>query len=210
MQVDNEIESSLSKAEKETQINRNLIFSDKFVRGIQSLNESRECIRVITEVARKMLEHHNGDKYEDLYFIDAVTNNYRYQDNYHAEVQKVEPTSEMLKMLTENPNIIGIHNHPNSTIPSLDDFHVCKERNYRYGLVFCHNGSIYKYKVVGPLIDISIDCARQIYEKEEYISLTNLQSYEDMKNAHIAHIKELEDNLLNAGVDLSEVLMYER
>lgn len=51
---------------------------------------------------------------------------------------------------------------------------------------------------------------RQIYEKEEYISLTNLQSYEDIKNAHAKHIRELRENLLQAGVDFSEVLAYER
>lgn len=206
----NEFEASLSKEEKETQINRNLIFSEKFVRAIQSLGENRECTRMIIDIARKMLEHHDGDKYEDLYFLDTSNNDYRYQDKYYAEIQKVEPTKAMRKLLLDNVNIIGIHNHPNSTIPSLDDFHVCEERNYKYGLVFCHNGSIYKYKAIGPLSDINIDCARQIYEKAEYISLTNLQLYDDIKNAHIEHIDELRENLLQAGVDFWEVLAYER
>ncbi|MGN0367722.1 MAG: hypothetical protein ACI4EK_02985 [Wujia sp.] len=163
-----EIESSLSKEEKETQINRNLIFSDKFTRAVQSLDESKACIRTIIEIARKMLEHHNGDKYEDLYFIDAISNSYKYQDNYYAEIQKVEPTKEMLKMLVDNPNIIGIHNHPNSTLPSLDDFHVCEERNYRYGLVFCHNGSIYKYKVTDTLKNLKKICCMQALNFRRY------------------------------------------
>lgn len=205
-----ELESSLSKEEKETQINRNLIHSDKFVRAIQSLGEDKECTRMITEYARKMLEHHSGDKHEDLYFIDTVRRVCKYQDNYYKEKQKVEPTKEMLKLLAGNINIIGFHNHPNNTIPSVDDFYVCKERNYKYGLVFCHNGSIYKYKIIGTLIDINIDCARQIYEKEEYISQTTLQSNEDIKNDHVKHIRELIDNLSQAGIEFSEVLNYER
>lgn len=206
----NEKESSLSKEEKETQINRNLIYSDKFIRAIQSLNESKECTRTIIEVSRKMLEHHSGDRYEDLYFIDSANNTLKFQDNYYTEIQKVEPTKSMIKMLDEGTSVIGIHNHPNSTIPSLDDFYVCQERGYKYGLVFCHNGSIYKYRIVNSLIDINIECARQIYEKEEYISLTNLQSYDDIKSAHKEHMNELQENLLEAGIEFSEVLAYER
>ena len=205
-----EQEKSLSKKEKETQINRNLIYSDKFIRAIQSLGESRACTRAIIDASRNILEHHNGDKYEDLYFIDSVTNICKYQRGYYKEIQKVEPTKEMHKMLKNNANIIGIHNHPNSTIPSLDDFHVCKDRNYKYGLVLCHNGSIYQYKVIGELIDIIIECSRQIFEKEEYISLTNLQTHEDIKSAHIEHLQELQANLRKAGIEFTEVLCYER
>ena len=63
---EDEREESLSKLEKETQINRNLIYSNQYERAIQSLGESKECTRLILSSAKKILEHHNGDRYEDL------------------------------------------------------------------------------------------------------------------------------------------------
>ena len=177
---------------------------------MQSLNENKECTRKIIECARKMLEHHSGNRYEDLYFIDSIENKYKCQTNYISETHKVEPTKEMWKMLKENPNIIGIHNHPESSLPSLNDFHVCEERNYKYGMVVCHNGAVYQYKNSGKLNDANIECARNIFEKEEYISLTNLQTYEDIKIAHKEHIQELVENLREAGIEFREVIYNER
>ena len=44
-------------------------------------------------------------------------------------------------------SIIAIHNHPGSSAPSLPDIMACKDRKYKYGLVACHDGKIYKYAV---------------------------------------------------------------
>ena len=53
---------------------------------------------------------------------------------------------EMLKA-AKPYSIIGIHNHPGSTPPSLADFRVCMKRKYKCGVVVCHDGKIYKYSV---------------------------------------------------------------
>lgn len=48
---------------------------------------------------------------------------------------------------TEPYTIIAVHNHPGSSVPSLADLLVCGKRKYKYGIVVCHNGKIYKYAV---------------------------------------------------------------
>ena len=55
----------------------------------------------------------------------------------------------MKKMLNKSAKneIIAIHNHPGSNVPSTADLIVCKNRGYKFGLVVCHNGKIYKYSV---------------------------------------------------------------
>ena len=207
---EDEREESLSKLEKETQINRNLIYSNQYERAIQSLGESKECTRLILSSAKKILEHHNGDRYEDLYFIDASTNRCLYRNNYVSEIQKVEPTENMLKMLNNNPNIIALHNHPDSMLPSISDFFACEKRNYKYGLVLCHNGSIYQYKNIGILDDVNIEAAIAIYEKSELSSLLSAQPYEAIKKAHEEHISQLLKSLEDFGIRFREVLHYER
>lgn len=209
-QNNNENEKSISKNERKTQINRNLIYSEKFVVAIQSLNENKDCTRMIIEQARKLLVHRNATLFEDLYFFDSIKNEYKSQTNYSSEVKKVEPTSKMWKMLENNPNIIAIHNHPESGLPSPDDFHVCQERAYKYGLVLCHNGTIYKYKVVGEILDPNILGAYSIYEKEEYETLRNAQTHEEIRIAHEEHLQELVYHLSQAGIEFMEVLWNER
>lgn len=205
-----ENEQSISRIERETQINRNLIYSDKFIVAIQSLGENKECTRTMTEQLRKILEHRNGTLFEDLYFFDSNNNEYKSQTNYKGDTQKVEPTSKMWKMLENNPYIIAVHNHPKSSLPSLDDFHACQDRNYKYGLVVCHNGTIYQYKIIGKILDPNIMGAYSIYEKEEYESLRNAQSHEEIRFAHIEHLQDLIHHLYQAGVVFKEVLWNER
>ena len=55
----------------------------------------------------------------------------------------------MKKMVrSAEPNtIIGIHNHPHSSVPSADDLGAAYDRKYKFGLVACHNGTLYKYTV---------------------------------------------------------------
>ncbi|WP_066914229.1 hypothetical protein [Streptococcus sp. DD12] len=43
--------------------------------------------------------------------------------------------------------IIGIHNHPGSSVPSYADLQASYERGYKYGLIACHDGKIFKYTV---------------------------------------------------------------
>lgn len=52
-------------------------------------------------------------------------------------------------MLDEAPDhtVAALHNHPGSTPPSPSDIHVLNERKNAYGVVACHDGTIYKYKI---------------------------------------------------------------
>ena len=45
--------------------------------------------------------------------------------------------------------VIGIHNHPHSTVPSLDDIAQVWQHKQKYGIVACHNGNLFKYRVLG-------------------------------------------------------------
>ena len=79
----------------------------------------------------------------------------------------------MKKMVekAEEHTIISIHNHPNSTVPSLNDINTAWKKKYKYGIIVCHNGNIYKYKVLGeyeePIVDAYLDRANKlIYNKD--------------------------------------------
>lgn len=106
-----------------------------------------EVKRVIKENSRRALYHRDGTEFEDLIFVDSKTG--KYKVSQISEISTVRPTKNMSKMIRESDpySIIGIHNHPNSTLPSGEDLYQCSKRKYKYGLVLGHDGSVYNYTV---------------------------------------------------------------
>ena len=122
--------------------------------------------------AKKMLKHRNGTLFEDLAYIDSSTGEVLTQENYNKK-QKVSPTRSMNKMLknADDNTIIGIHNHPTSSVPSYADLATADIRKYKYGIVACHDGTIYKYAITGelnqPMAEAALDMmARSGYSKD--------------------------------------------
>lgn len=80
--------------------------------------------------------------------------------------------------------IIAIHNHPGSSAPSYSDLLVCKNRKYKYGLVVCHDGTIYQYSVDNRKFNRPIaSAALDLLQKDGYT-------------------KEVKKQLKDAGVSL--------
>lgn len=133
-------------------IDRKYIASAEYTSKFDGLGETKVVTRRIRAQARKMLRHRSGTWYEDLAFVDTKSNTVMARTDFNAK-KRVKPSRKMLKMLKEADDytVIGIHNHPESGVPSYSDFSVAYKRKYKYGIVACHNGTIYKYSIVGQL-----------------------------------------------------------
>ena len=68
---------------------------------------------------------------------------------HRSAENKAKPNKPMEKMLSKmaTHSIIAVHNHPGSSVPSMPDILACVKRKYKYGVVVCHDGKIYKYSV---------------------------------------------------------------
>ena len=49
-------------------------------------------------------------------------------------------------MLESREDIISIHNHPTSKIPSPQDLYSASKRGQKYGLIIGHDGRVYRYR----------------------------------------------------------------
>ena len=203
-----EAELEQDNGDRTTYINRELIFSNDYERAISSLNENPKCTRIIIRAARKMLEHHHGDSYEDLCFIDSNTNKYLTQKHYRVNIREVKPTRKMVRMTEDNPFIISVHNHPTNGFPSPSDFRSCAILGYKYGLIVCHNGSIYMYSVRKDYNSVNAEAAINIAEKEEGKLAGLAFDMEAFKAQHEKNMKEFQSLLSDAGVTFKEVLWY--
>ena len=124
-----------------------------------------------------------GTKFEDLAFIDSETGKSLINTSFDKE-NFARPNKRMEEMLknAEPYTIIGVHNHLGSSVPSIPDLKACANRKYKYGIVICHNGTIYKYSVDNNLFNEPMaSSALDRLEKTGYNSKVN----ELFKNAGI-------------------------
>ena len=77
----------------------------------------------------------------------------------------------MRKMIenADDYTIIGIHNHPHSSVPSINDLYCAKNRKYKYGIVACHDGTVYKYSVRGEINEPIVNGGLDFLERAKYI-----------------------------------------
>lgn len=154
------------------------IESPKYRKQFENFDESPQVKRTMYQESRDMLNHRTGTKFEDLSFIDSNTGDFVTRTDFNEE-SKVEPSKRMYKMLRESEpySIIAIHNHPKSATPSIDDIGCAYERKYKYGVIACHNGSLYRYSFLGKFdtseanlsyVDMLLDNVNRIvYNKEK-------------------------------------------
>lgn len=165
-------EKELSKRKYEnenTVVNSEIIYSNAYRDRISILDENTKTKRNIWKKAVEILSHRTGTEYEDLAFIHSGTGKSLVNKNYDM-VRQAKPNKQMKKLLSQSEpyTIIAIHNHPGSGVPSLGDIRAAYERKYKYGLVVCHNGTIYKYSVMENYNDVMAISALARLERRGY------------------------------------------
>lgn len=140
--------SKLKTDTPQTIVNNSMLYSPEYRKLFDQLGESPKITRKIFQNSRKALLHRTGTEFEDLIFINSNTGEVRSRIDYDVKKQ-VMPSEKMKKMVLSFPNtIISIHNHPGSAMPSLSDINSCRDRKYKYGIIVCHNGNLFKYTIL--------------------------------------------------------------
>ena len=140
---------------QETRVRKDLLDKDVLRKKISVLGEDANTNRHIVDNVYDTLKHRDGTHYEDSSFVDTVRHKSDINKDYDYYVDGVSqctPNRPMRKLLREaNENqdrsVIGIHNHPSSIMVSMADLYYALKRRYKYGLVFTHNGKMFKYSV---------------------------------------------------------------
>lgn len=167
---DTENEIPRTKKLKPLEVDKAAVSSNAYKKMIyNAVDEMPKVKRSVRDSIGKIYKHRTGSDNEDLYFIDSSTGRIR-TSTRGTEPGTCSPTKSMKKMLAdaEEGTIIGIHNHPRNSAPSLPDIMAAAERKYKYGIVACHDGTLYKYSVTGAINKPMAESLLAIYEKREY------------------------------------------
>lgn len=165
-----EKEASKKKYENEnTIIFSEIINSNEYRDRIDTLDENIKTKRSIWNKAVEMLSHRSGTEYEDLAFINSKNGKTLINKSYNV-IRQAKPNKRMKKLLEQSEpyTIIAVHNHPGSGVPSLADIRTAFARKYKYGLVVCHDGTIYKYSVSEQYNEIMAISALARLEQKGY------------------------------------------
>ncbi|WP_432627245.1 phage minor capsid protein [Brotaphodocola sp.] len=154
---------------KSTVMNRKEITSNRYRRKVYTLPEDKSMCRTIASEMINIIKQRSGTEYESLVFINTETKEVKRSLEMNLR-KAVAPTNKMKKMLksAKEYSIIGIHNHPGSSVPSWSDIEVASMRRYKYGLIAAHDGTIFKYKIIGKINRIFYDAAVAKLDKTGY------------------------------------------
>ena len=123
-----------------------MLESSAYRRHIDNLGENPQTSRMIYQAIKNTLTQRSGTQYENLTDINPTTNDSLTRSDYN-EKSKCMPSKAMKSMLRSAPGeIIAIHNHPGNSVPSIADINAARDGQYKYGVIACHNGNIFKYK----------------------------------------------------------------
>lgn len=196
--VDGGHKNGLVEIERSTKSTKHKNFSLTFDRRAKEyrqkyigLGENEDATHSLANDVLAMLKHRNGTNYEDLTFVNSITGKHKMQTKYNVE-GKVKPTEEMYQLLAESEpyTIIAVHNHPQNSSPSVSDLKVAYIRKYKYGLVACHDGKVFKYIVTKP-----------ITKEKEFIIEMRLVRLDNALKSELSDSKKEVDKILNQLYD---------
>lgn len=121
--------------------------------------------------AKRILKHRSKTQFEDLYvydlktgkLIDSIVNS-----TVERGVKMTDRMRSRIERAVQNgADVAMLHNHPGSSIPSAADFAALKSSGATFGVIACHDGSLYRNSIVGESIEgyaLSDKTLRRLYD----------------------------------------------
>ena len=151
IEIDNVLEKGITNkrhTDYSAKVDIEYINSKEFKDKFKKISDNPDLNEEIYKNAKAMLVHRSGTGIEDMYLIDSITGKTIAKQTSCItpyEIQYTEKMNDIIKASKEY-SIISIHNHGTNIPPSGSDFISCGYRKYKFGLVVCHDGSLYLYK----------------------------------------------------------------
>ena len=124
---------------------------EKWSNNFDNITDNDSVNNTIRDVSEQMLKHRDGTFYESMYLINAKTGKLEGFNTTSNLKLKVALTDKMKAALNNlDLDLIGVHNHPFSSIPSLGDLNaIAKRSNQSMGVIVCHDGTIFTLQING-------------------------------------------------------------
>lgn len=151
-------------------INMEYINSDEYKRKFQKITDDAALNQTIYKYSKAAVIHQSGSFREDLTivsldgkYIETTSSQTPYETMY---------TPELKRKIADSPpySLVAIHNHGTNVPPSGADLVSAGEKRYAFGIVACHDGSVYYYscKKARPFLPDLMDKTVDKYRRSPY------------------------------------------
>ena len=141
----NKSERSYSGGVGSNKTDLDYINSEPYRAKFDSVSDNPALNQSIYKYCKAAVTHQSGDYYEDLSILrmdgslvgqtsGKVRNETQYSRTLNTAVKSAEPYT-----------LVSLHNHGTNVPPSGADFGSAGEKKYAFGIVACHDGTVYKY-----------------------------------------------------------------
>lgn len=151
-------------------VNLDYIDSQEYKNKFSLISNDPLVNKAIYERSKAALTHQNGKYTEDLSIIDESG---KLIGNTSSKIDhETKYTTSLNKIIFSHPqnSLIAIHNHGTNFAPTGSDLTSAGFHKYKFGIVCCHDGKIFKYSVQNAkaftreMFDNTVDK----YEKRRY------------------------------------------
>lgn len=124
------------------------INSDAFADKFKGKYENQAVENAVVAACRKIIRNRNGTHFEEAFFIDAHTGEtFSYVKEKHKNGVDMPESLKKRLTNTRKSSIIMIHNHPNSSPLSSNDYATSSEYASLVEVIACgHNGDVYVFR----------------------------------------------------------------
>lgn len=146
------------------------INSNKYKNKFQNITEDPNLNQIIYKYSKAAVTHQSGSFNEDLSVIsldgkhiETTSNKKPYETMYTQSLKKAIKESKPY-------SLCAIHNHGTNVPPSGADLVSAGEKKYAFGIVACHNGSVYYYscKNAKPFLPELMDKTVDKFRRKPY------------------------------------------
>lgn len=130
---------------KDTAIDHSYIASGEYRKKFDKISTDKSLNRLVYGLAKEMLYHRTGTRYEDMYWIDMASLKIVYKIVDSKVEEKILYTRRIRRIIRKKKGLLTIHSHPSSFPPSIEDFNSSCTNKYSLGIVCGHNGSLFIY-----------------------------------------------------------------
>ncbi len=158
------------------------IYSDEHKLKFMNITDNQVVNERLYNCAISMLVHRDGTAMEDFYAIDYQNGEIKAKQLLNEKPDMViynKSTKNKIR-ICDDYSLITIHNHPSNNPPTGGDFDCAFNFKYKFGIVVCHNGEVYYYKVgfkqfSGKVFD-------KLVENKKSIEYNSNDSFEQILN----------------------------
>lgn len=137
----------------------------------------KDMAPLVHDDMKRMLGHRSGTLYEDIYAYDLdagirIGSETSQRSTFSASIGK-KLSNSIEGARDAGHRVVIMHNHPGSSMPSLEDIRSVRNSGASFGVIACHDGSIIKFSIAnqpigGYTLDkVTMDRFRGLYKDDE-------------------------------------------